>query len=280
MPATPFETAVTLAEYSLILLGLVLCWRLILRPAARARQRAAGPGLAPWNPTVADFLLYVFLILGGGLLASLVAGYLLNSFQLSVDTKTLLSSAAFQFGLLTGAALLPLKLGRSAQTDSSNYSTLRSGLATFLIALPIVTATNLAWLGVLKVTGLPTEQQDLLRMFSQTDSKAMLGLMILLATVVAPISEELLFRATIFRYLRTRLPRWLALLLPGAIFAALHVNWTGGNLDGLPSFLPLVSLAVIFSLAYERTGRIGTAIIAHALFNLHTIILLFAGVMP
>jgi membrane protease YdiL (CAAX protease family) len=39
-----------------------------------------------------------------------------------------------------------------------------------------------------------------------------------------------------------------------------------------------VVLAVIFSLAYERTGRIGTAIVAHALFNLHTVVLIFAGV--
>ena len=71
--------------------------------------------------------------------------------------------------------------------------------------------------------------------------------------------------------------RAAALLLPAIFFASLHVNWT--TLVGLPSLAPLVVLAVIFSLAYERTGTIGTAIVAHALFNLNTILLILAGVI-
>src|SRR5690606_1185495 len=132
------------------------------------------------------------------------------------------------------------------------------------------------WLEVLKLLGLPVVQQDLLRMFTQAEDPALIILMVVLATMVAPVTEELLFRATLFRYLRTRVPRWIALVVPGTIFAALHVNWT--TLDGLPSLVPLITLAVIFSLAYERTGRISTAIIAHGLFNLHTILLLLSGI--
>jgi membrane protease YdiL (CAAX protease family) len=37
-------------------------------------------------------------------------------------------------------------------------------------------------------------------------------------------------------------------------------------------------LAIVFSLAYERTGRIGTTMIAHALFNLNMILLVLVGV--
>jgi membrane protease YdiL (CAAX protease family) len=33
----------------------------------------------------------------------------------------------------------------------------------------------------------------------------------------------------------------------------------------------------MFSLAYEHTGNIGTPIVAHALFNLNTVILIFSG---
>jgi membrane protease YdiL (CAAX protease family) len=35
---------------------------------------------------------------------------------------------------------------------------------------------------------------------------------------------------------------------------------------------------VFFALAYEQTGRLRVPIIAHALFNLHTILLVMAGV--
>ena len=70
--------------------------------------------------------------------------------------------------------------------------------------------------------------------------------------------------------MRTRLPRWAALVIPSCLFGALHGN--------LASFAPLVALGIIFSLAYERTGRIATTMIAHGLFNLNTIALILCGV--
>ena len=54
------------------------------------------------------------------------------------------------------------------------------------------------------------------------------------------------------------------------------MNWK--TLGGLSSLPPLVLLAVIFSLAYERTGRIGTPIVAHALFNLNSVLVILSGI--
>jgi len=42
---------------------------------------------------------------------------------------------------------------------------------------------------------------------------------------------------------------------------------------------PAGALGIIFSIAYERTGRIEPAMVAHALFNLNTVVLILAGVM-
>jgi hypothetical protein len=47
---------------------------------------------------------------------------------------------------------------------------------------------------------------------------------------------------------------------------------------GLPSFLPLIALAAVFCLAYERTGMIGTVIVAHALFNLNSMLQFVTGI--
>jgi membrane protease YdiL (CAAX protease family) len=102
--------------------------------------------------------------------------------------------------------------------------------------------------------------------------------MVILAVLIAPLTEEVVFRGGVFRYLRNRWPRWAALLLPSIFFAALHVNWS--TLEGLSSALPLVVLAIFFSLAYERTGQLGTAVVAHACFNLNTLLVLFAGLGP
>ena len=63
------------------------------------------------------------------------------------------------------------------------------------------------------------------------------------------------------------LPRWAALLFPAVLFGALHAH--------LASFAPLVVLGIVYSLAYERTGRIGTAIVAHALFNSYSVLRIF-----
>jgi membrane protease YdiL (CAAX protease family) len=115
-------------------------------------------------------------------------------------------------------------------------------------------------------------------MFANAKSPWLLIVMITLAVVIAPLNEELVFRAGLFRFLRTRIPRWLALLLPALTFAVLHVNWH--TLQGLASLAPLVMLAIVFSLAYERTGRIGTSIVAHACFNLNTILVIFSGLNP
>ncbi len=275
MPATSSNIALLIFEGILLLGGLVLIWRQVGRPAGRAAWRSPAP-LAPWVVPPTDFLLFVFLIAVGGLLAQFVAALILGSLHLAADTRAILANTAFQFGLLLSVALLPRGTQRSGAGWRDLRGTVATGAATFLIALPVVTGVNLLWLGLLKFCGLPAEEQELLRLFEHTESKALLALLIGLAVIVAPIAEELIFRGTIFRYLRTRWPHWLALLVPGAIFAALHVNWR--TLDGFASFAPLVALAIILALAYERTGRIGTAVVAHALFNLHSVVLLFAGV--
>ncbi|ACB75792.1 CPBP family intramembrane glutamic endopeptidase [Opitutus terrae] len=275
MPVTPFTIAVVAAELSLLLAGVILLWRVVLRPAARVEPRIAG--VPRWDISLLDFLLFVFLVFAAGMVGNLVAGLAFNGLAVTTDAKTVVSSAGFQLGLLGGVALLPAGRDQSLISSVFDRRSLLSGVGAFLIALPIITLVNIAWLWLLQALGVPADQQDLLRLFSATDSVALLGVMIVLATLVAPLAEELLFRAAIFRYLRTRIPRWLALLLPGLVFAALHVNWS--THDGLASFAPLVTLAVVFSLAYEHTGRIGTAVVAHALFNLHTILILLSGVL-
>ena len=91
----------------------------------------------------------------------------------------------------------------------------------------------------------------------------------LLAVGIAPLVEELLFRAGLFRWLRTRTSRPASLLLPALIFASLH--------GSLAALAPLLVLAVILSLAYERSGHVLTPITAHALFNLNTLLIILAG---
>ena len=116
----------------------------------------------------------------------------------------------------------------------------------------------------------PVKMQEAIDLLRHIDSSSLRLALLVVAILLAPMTEELVFRAGIFRYVRTRLPRWVALLLPAVLFASLHNN--------LGTFVPLVALAIVFSIAYERTGNIGTTIVAHALFNLSSALLVLAGV--
>ena len=257
-------------ELSLLLSGAWLLWRLILSPVARADR--ATSLLAPWEVSLTDFLLFLWCVIIGGLICQIGLTQLFKTANLSATQRLIFVGGGFQFGMLAGIAFFRLILQRRVLTPDASV-TLHpafSGVATFLISLPALLVVSALWQQLLEVCGIPAEKQDLIAMFAQAKSPGLLSFMIFLAIVIAPITEELLFRGGVFRYVRTRLPRWAALLIPACLFGALHGN--------LASFAPLVALGVIFSLAYERTGRIATTMIAHGLFNLNTIVLILAGV--
>jgi CAAX protease family protein len=90
--------------------------------------------------------------------------------------------------------------------------------------------------------------------------------------VLAPMMEELLFRAGLYRFCRQCLGRGSALVISGALFGAIHANWAG--------FLPLAFLGVMLALAYEATGSIAVPIVAHAFFNFINIISIVSGLVP
>jgi uncharacterized protein len=81
--------------------------------------------------------------------------------------------------------------------------------------------------------------------------------------VVAPVAEEIFFRAFFYRALRTRLPVWSAALIDGVVFGSLHFQ-------GLDTAVILPVIAVVGvgqCLVYERTGSLFAVIAIHAAFN-------------
>jgi membrane protease YdiL (CAAX protease family) len=262
-------------EYTLALAGAILLWRVVL--SRDARTRSPSTALPPWNAPLTDFLLFLLFVIGGTLFFVAVGSIALKFLPLEGDEIKVFNSAIAQLGMLTGVATFGMQIEHHSLAPRARDSRVfLSGTVTFLISLPVLIATANAWEYFLELCRLPTAKQDLIGMFAQADSPWMLTIMIALAVVIAPLTEECVFRAGLFRYFRTRMPHWVAVLGPALFFATLHVNWT--TLQGLSSLAPLTVLAVVFSLAYERTGQIATAIIAHALFNLHTVALIFCGV--
>ena len=101
------------------------------------------------------------------------------------------------------------------------------------------------------------------------ESPLPLGLTVLMAVVLAPLAEEWLFRAGLYRFLKGRCSPWLAAIISASCFSFMHFN--------LASLLPLVVLALVLTYAYELSGSLRLPILVHAMFNANTMLILLLG---
>ena len=263
------DTLLEAAQTALILGGVAALWRFGLRAEARRTPAA----LAAWDASLTDFFLFLWLVVCSGLIVPFAVSPWLKHAVITPDFRLILGTAAFQCGLLAGVIAFRFGFSRRARPAPAvvaRVNPLLAGAATYLAALPVIVAVSIIWQGLLKLCHIPAPPQEAVDVLRHAKAGLPITLLLISAIIIAPISEELIFRAGISRYVRTRLPRWAALLLPAFVFGAMHAN--------LSSFAPLVALGLVFSLAYERTGRISTTIVAHAIFNLTSTLLVMAGV--
>lgn len=77
--------------------------------------------------------------------------------------------------------------------------------------------------------------------------------------VVAPISEELLFRQVIFKRLRNITPLWVAVTVSALLFGIYH----GNLVQGIYAFI----MGILLALVYEWTGSFVAPVIFHMVAN-------------
>ncbi len=134
-----------------------------------------------------------------------------------------------------------------------------SGVAVACIFLPI--GEGLQWVSAQAMTHFrmePQEQQAVhaLRVTSAWSGRVTLGL---LAILLAPAAEELLFRGMLYPAIKQAGYPRLAMWGVSLVFACIHFN--------LATFVPLFVLAILLTALYERTDNLIAPITAHALFN-------------
>ncbi|MSU46279.1 MAG: CPBP family intramembrane metalloprotease [Lacunisphaera sp.] len=284
MPTEPTQVTLAVFELCLLLAGGVLVYRLLLIPAKRTRWLGSNR-LAPWPVTLPEFLLFVVLpILSGYLFQGVLRALLRDTIVASPDREGLqiiVYGAGFNGGALLSLLLYPSLRKGWATVPGTARSEIPSGPtlpwskvalhagATLLVVLPVITILSLGWTWLVRQLGLSDKPQDLIAVFANTRSPLIFAGMFLVSCVLAPLFEELLFRAGLYRFFRQRLGRSWALVISGCLFGALHDNWV--------SFPPLAVLGVIFALAYEASGDIRVPIVAHSLFNLNAVLMVLSG---
>jgi len=161
---------------------------------------------------------------------------------------------------------------RLNNTELSIFGAFGKALPLFLMFLPVIWIASLIWTNILSaleaVDLIETfEPQELITLFQGGGDPLAIGLLVIMAVVLAPIAEETIFRGCVYRFLKSQTTLVPAQILSGCVFAAMHWN--------LLSFVPLVLVGVFLARVYEKSGNLMVSMWFHAFFNAFSLLMLF-----
>ena len=208
------------------------------------------------------------------LAAGLIAFLLINvstgfrQRQIQLTTHDLVANLLLTFFIVfVVAAILKLRgididsLGGFSKTSLKRA--LSIAIILLLAATPLILVAEALTQAFL---GGGSSRQEIVDLFNSSRTIGQRVMIIVLAVVVAPISEEFIFRFFIYGVVRRYFGIAVGLIFNSALFAAAHTH--------LPSAAPLFVLAACFTLAYEWSGSILVCMAMHCFFNSVQLILL------
>jgi len=145
----------------------------------------------------------------------------------------------------------------------------------WLCAVPGGFALLFLWTYGLVLLGVEPNQQEIVALFQRSfvgGDLATAALLVGVAVGVAPVVEELLFRAVIFRWLATRIG-----ILPGAVVSGVFFGLVHGKLLAI---VPVGILGILLALLLHRTGNLWSCVALHACFNAGQVALMVVFLQP
>ena len=243
---------------ALIVLGLLIYLALTVQIATRRRAAGLDVGVEPKKtfglPEALLAAALIFLVL-----MNVTASVGHSPVQLT--SRGLVASFLFTlFIVFVVAAFLKLRgididsLGGFSQTSLKRA--LSTAVVLLLAATPLII---LAEALTQNAFGSGSSRQEIVDLFNSSRTLEQRVMIIVLAVVVAPISEEFIFRFFIYGVVRRYFGIAIGLIFNSLLFAAAHTH--------LPSAVPLFVLGSCFTLAYEWSGSILVCMAMHSLFN-------------
>ena len=242
------------------------------RPMAPLTTLAVGgagsslPGLVRRSWTLLDFIL----IWLAGAVVSALAAEAARSLELPDDLRLLVTLAGQFVGILLMFAILYVR----RRADGPITFGLATGDARFvLLGIGFQIAANILMQPIARMVypedaGPPQMIAEIIGR-SSTHGAVRIAFFAS-AALLAPLTEELLYRGVLFQATR-RWGAWVAIITTSVVFTAVHLlgldpeNFAGSAAIVLP---PLFVLAILLGWLTERTGRLGPAFFVHSGFNL------------
>ncbi|MDD4857318.1 MAG: type II CAAX endopeptidase family protein [Candidatus Krumholzibacteria bacterium] len=172
------------------------------------------------------------------------------------------------------AILLPLFLlsRRSPLGFAREFSLRRLDVATTALVIPVAAAAILpveALSGFFERMWAPDADYTSFILSIKPKGPASFFFIALGVVAAAAVAEELLFRGFIQRIFQRNMSGPLAVVLAGLIFALSHFN--------PPALLGIAALGILYGYIFYRTGNLWYSILAHAIYNLVTLVRLNAA---
>ena len=135
-----------------------------------------------------------------------------------------------------------------------------TGLVLLMVSYPLIMLAE-----AITQTFLPADssKQNIVELFSTSGAIDQRIMIIFFAVVVAPVTEEFLFRFFLYGVLKRYLGRFFGLVFNAVLFGAVHGH--------LPSFAPLAVFGLCLAIAYDWSGSILVSMTMHSLFNAATL---------
>ena len=103
------------------------------------------------------------------------------------------------------------------------------------------------------------EQQAAVTLLKESKDVGLLLALAVSAVLIAPLTEEVIFRGYLYPVMKRYSNRWVAAVFTGVAFGVIHFN-----VFSLPT---LAVMGVVLVVLYEKTGSLWVTIACHAAFN-------------
>lgn len=221
----------------------------------------------PWRPlTVLQFFgALLFCICLGALLSSLLQRLDLAGFQQPDDFGNLVVAMLTFQGMACVLIVVFMQRHGIAWQDGFGFSgpqlkrALGQTALVFLIALPAIWLLQAVSIFILTRLGYPPDSQAAVKLIENARTWWARAYFTVFAVVLAPVTEEFIFRGLLYPFIKQLGWPRLALFSVSTLFALIHFD--------APTFLPLLLLALVLTWLYEKTDNLLAPITLHALFN-------------
>lgn len=224
-----------------------------------------------FNMTLADFFLVSFLISMSILFGSAFGDEIAGMFSENEAAQVFISMGVLHY-LVVCSVFFFLKKSDSKPRlflgKSAGFFKIALGSAGFFFGLvSLIVLVSFVWNLVLLWYGMEIKPQEVVEYFR--DVGGYMKLFALFSVVLlAPLSEELVFRGVMYGGLKKKIGAGFAALIVSVLFAAIHFS--------LPAFMPIFFLSLLLIAVYEYYGDLRASMVVHSLFNSMTSFLMLA----